>query len=90
MSAVRVVVTGRVQGVGFRHHACKMASRLGILGWVRNLRDGRVEAWLQGSDACVDAGLEWLRAGGPPAGRVDDLDASPVPPDESLHGFDVR
>jgi len=73
-----VFVRGRVQGVAFRWYARERAQELGLAGWVRNRRDGRVEAWLQGEAAAVEAMLVWLRRG-PPAARVEGLEVRGVP-----------
>ena len=70
-----VLVTGRVQGVGFRWHAADRARDLGLGGWVRNRLDGRVEAWLEGEPAAVEAMLAWLEIG-PRSARVDRLETS--------------
>lgn len=68
--AVRVIVSGRVQGVGFRDWTQREGSALGLTGWVRNVRaDGTVEAVLAGDDAAVDTMLTALRKG-PTASRV--------------------
>jgi len=75
MRAVRVVVTGRVQGVGFRYAALQQAKALGLTGWVRNRSDGSVEAWVEGSAADVDLMLQWL-AQGPGFARVRHLQVS--------------
>jgi len=64
-----VLVSGRVQGVGFRWHARAKAEELGLAGWVRNLPDGRVEALVEGEAPAVEAMLAWL-ARGPSAARV--------------------
>jgi acylphosphatase len=81
-------VHGRVQGVAFRWHARERARALGVAGWVRNLADGRVEAWLEGDGPAVEAMLEWL-ARGPAAARVEGLDVRAAEP-EGLAGYDVR
>lgn len=88
MKRVHVLVRGEVQGVGYRYTAKMTADEAGVTGWVRNRRDGSVEAEVQGSAAAVDEMLAWM-AQGPPGGRVDaaqvdDRDAV----DES--GFQVR
>jgi len=70
---VRVRIAGRVQGVGFRYWTEETACGLGLAGWVRNRRDGSVEAVLQGSPDAVEAVLDACRAG-PPASRVARLD----------------
>lgn len=86
--ARRVVVHGRVQGVGFRYAAVDAAERLGITGWVRNRRDGTVEALLQGSDDAMTAMLAWCRRG-PPHSQVRDVEVSEVAP-EALADFTLR
>jgi len=71
--AVQARVHGRVQGVGYRIWARSEAAGLGLVGWVRNERDGSVTAWLAGADMAVSSMIERLRQG--PAGasvsRVD-------------------
>lgn len=69
-ASVHVLVSGRVQGVGFRWHARHRARELGLDGWVANLDDGRVETWAQGSPGAVDEFVAWLGVGEPPA-RVE-------------------
>lgn len=72
MKTVRIVVSGRVQGVGFRAFAVREATRLGLDGWVRNLPDGRVEAVAQGGEDAVAQFVGALRRG-PVAARVDEV-----------------
>ena len=67
---VQVRIEGRVQGVGFRAYVEMRAIELGLDGWVRNRRDGSVEAVFQGAPETVDEMLR-LCAEGPPASRVD-------------------
>jgi acylphosphatase len=67
--AKHLVITGLVQGVGFRDAMCREAERLGVTGWVRNRRDGAVEAVVDGSSDAVDAIVAWSRRG-PRAARV--------------------
>jgi acylphosphatase len=71
--ARRLVIRGRVQGVGFRYASVDAAATRGVSGWVRNRRDGSVEAHVQGDAAAVDAMLAWCRHG-PPGARVDAVD----------------
>ena len=66
-------IAGRVQGVGYRDALRTEALANGIAGWVRNRRDGTVEAVLQGAPAAVDSVIEWARRG-PPAARVNGVD----------------
>lgn len=68
--AYSIIVTGRVQGVGFRYHTQHTAQALGLAGWVRNRRDGAVEIWAQGEETALEKLLAWLRHG-PPGARVD-------------------
>ena len=83
----RYVVTGRVQGVGFRYFVQRNAARIGVGGWVRNRRDGSVEAVASGTEAQLAAFEAALRTG-PPLSRVDRLAVSPSPrPDET--GFRI-
>lgn len=58
-----LVLHGRVQGVYYRESMCQQAARLGISGWVRNRRDGTVEAMIQGSEEAIARMLEWARRG---------------------------
>jgi acylphosphatase len=71
--ARHVFVSGRVQGVGFRWFVRRLALEVGVNGWVRNLSDGRVEAWIEGSEDAVATMLERLRGAKSPA-RVDDVE----------------
>jgi acylphosphatase len=73
VSCRHLFVRGRVQGVGFRWHTRAEARALGLAGWVRNLPDGRVEAWVEGEEAALERFLAWIRRG-PPAARVDALE----------------
>jgi acylphosphatase len=85
---VHVRIDGRVQGVGFRYWTEGVAVSLGLSGWVRNRRDGGVEAVFSGPADAVEEMLERCRQG-PPAARVDRLDITEQdepPPD----GFAVK
>jgi acylphosphatase len=66
-------ISGRVQGVNYREAMRMEAERLGVTGWVRNRRDGTVEAVVQGASACLDAIVAWARVG-PPAARVTSVE----------------
>lgn len=72
MRARRVVISGRVQGVGYRDWMLREAARLGVQGWVRNRRDGTVEALAAGEEAAVQALLSACRRG-PPMAQVSDI-----------------
>ncbi len=70
-------ISGRVQGVGYRDAMRSEALARGLAGWVRNCRDGSVEAVVQGDPAAVEALVAWARRG-PPAARVRELLALPA------------
>jgi len=76
LQTIRLRISGRVQGIGFRDALHSEALRLGVTGWVRNLTDGSVEALAQGDPAAVAALLEWARRG-PPAARVERVERGP-------------
>jgi acylphosphatase len=85
----RFVITGRVQGVGFRWFAHDAAAREGVDGWVRNLPDGRVEAEVEGELESVDRVEAALRRG-PAASRVDEVDVDDRAPEGRRTGFSIR
>ena len=67
-----VIISGRVQGVAFRADTRWTAQRIGVFGWVRNRRDGTVEAVIEGDTSRVENMLAWCRRG-PALARVDDV-----------------
>ncbi|MDQ5903639.1 MAG: acylphosphatase [Pseudomonadota bacterium] len=79
-------IHGRVQGVGFRWSLCEQARALGLTGWVRNRRDGSVEALVRGPAAAVDILVDWSRRG-PPAASVRTVEVSPGDNDIPLIEF---
>jgi acylphosphatase len=89
MRRIRVVISGRVQGVGYRYAMRQAASDAGATGWVRNRRDGTVEAEIQGSDDQLDALLAWA-AEGPPMARVDSVSTTAVDPVIERETFEAR
>lgn len=89
---VRLLISGRVQGVGFRQATQQEALRLGVGGWVRNLSDGRVEAFASGSAAAVQALVAWCH-GGPPGAHVTAVAAQEASPSDRQArggGFVIR
>jgi len=87
--AVSAIVTGRVQGVGFRYATLREAQQRGLTGWVRNLSDGRVEVLALGPSVAVNDLVAWL-AEGPRLASVTNVEVIPVEPDPGLSTFQVR
>jgi len=79
MPAYRYLVSGRVQGVGYRYFALREAEALGVTGFARNLPDGRVEVVAEASDEALSAFEDRLRAG-PGFASVSALERSTLPP----------
>ena len=69
---LRILVSGRVQGVFFRGSTNTKAKELGLTGWVKNLSDGRVEAVFEGEEGAVNKIISWARRG-PVFAKVEDL-----------------
>jgi acylphosphatase len=88
MVARHLQITGRVQGVGFRYSMQHEAARLGVNGWVRNRRDGSVEALVQGNAEAIAAITDWARRG-PPGAQVASLTVSEAAP-ETAKSFELR
>ena len=88
MQTTRLLISGRVQGVGYRGWVRRQALAFGLTGWVRNLRDGRVEAMARGRDDRIAAFVEALGKG-PSLAGVESVEQSPA---EALSdsGFEVR
>jgi acylphosphatase len=86
--AAHVLISGRVQGVGYRASTWDMAQLLKLTGWVRNLRDGRVEALFEGDRAHVEAIIRWCHQG-PPAAVVAQVSVE-YQPSEGLRNFEVK
>ena len=74
-AAFHLLITGRVQGVGYRDSMRAEAIRSGCTGWVRNRKDGSVEAVVEGASEAVAAVVAWAR-NGPPAARIDHVEVS--------------
>ena len=89
MIARRLVIRGRVQGVGYRYAMIDAATARGVAGWVCNRRDGTVEALVQGDAAEVEAVVAWCRRG-PPAARVEEVLALPAAADPAVVDFSHR
>ncbi|MCL4867255.1 MAG: acylphosphatase [Gemmatimonadales bacterium] len=90
MPDLQVVITGRVQGVGFRWFVRSTARRLGVAGWAMNLPDGSVRVAARGPQGALDALMAALRAG-PAAARVATVRPEPADPAGTLPDpFEIR
>jgi acylphosphatase len=81
----RLVIEGRVQGVGYRASFAEKAIALGLCGWVRNRRDGSVEACVDGDVPAIEAIILWAKRG-PPAARVGNVTIEDSGAQASLDG----
>ncbi|MDK1020639.1 MAG: acylphosphatase [Candidatus Hydrogenedentes bacterium] len=86
--ALHVCISGLVQGVGFRYAMYRHAGSLGLMGWVRNTPDGRVEALVEGEREVLERMLEWCRRG-PVLSRVDKVDSTWTQATKSFEGFEI-
>ena len=86
---VRVHITGRVQGVGFRFHTTRQASQRSLTGWVRNCADGGVEAEFQGNEDRVADMVKWCRSG-PVIASVRNVDVVACEESVGEQEFQVR
>ncbi|MGB1581434.1 MAG: acylphosphatase [Nevskiales bacterium] len=85
----RYLISGTVQGVGFRYAACQQAQNIGLSGWVRNLPDGRVEALATGTADTLSHFEDWLH-NGPPGARVAGLQIMPGQQAADSADFEIR
>ncbi len=85
----RVIISGLVQGVAFRHYTREMARKIGVTGWVRNLADGTVEAVFEGDPESVMEAVNWCH-NGPPASNVDDVRVMDEPYTGEFASFTVE
>lgn len=86
-ASLHLAIRGRVQGVGFRYAMMRQAEALGVRGWVRNRRDGSVEAMIQGSTAALEAMRRWAERG-PEGAQVTAVMATPAQGD--FAAFELR
>jgi len=89
MKRIRVFISGKVHGVFFRAETCHHAKNLNLKGWVRNLRDGRVEAVFEGNEDDVNRMIEWCRKG-PSIASVTGIETTEEPLSEDFTDFTVR
>jgi acylphosphatase len=84
-----LLISGRVQGVCFRHYTRQTALKNGVTGWVRNLPDGRVEALIEGEAQAVAATVDWCR-NGPDMARVEEIKVEKLEASEKFESFRIR
>lgn len=89
MVRVRLLISGRVQGVLFRQSARARALELGVVGWAHNLLDGKVEIVCEGEKERVEQFIEWARKG-PVLSKVEHVDASFEEYKEEFSSFEIR
>ena len=85
---LHAIVSGDVQGVGFRAHTSRIARSLGITGWVRNREDGSVEVVAEGAKTVLQELLAWLQHG-PSTAEVEKVDSKMADYEEGFHDFTV-
>lgn len=88
-SAAEIVVEGYIQGVGYRNFTQRKAEKLGLTGYVMNLRDGRVRVRVEGPLECIDDLVRDLERG-PPLARVEKVTVTRVPPTGRFASFGIR
>jgi len=88
MKRVHLFISGRVQGVFYRAFTKEVADSLGLKGWVRNLRDGRVEAVFEGEEDKISIAIERCKEG-PPYARVDNIEIIWEEP-KDLTDFEIK
>lgn len=84
--SVRLIISGRVQGVGYRDSMRMVAQALDVTGWVRNLANSDVEAVVQGDEAAIDRLVAWCH-NGPPSANVRFVDAQLIETSQSYIAF---
>ena len=88
MKRIHMFISGKVQGVSFRYYLMKEAQRLGILGWVKNLEDGRMEVIAQGKEEDLQEFLRHCRKG-PPYAEVEKVETKEMP-EQEFEGFEIK
>lgn len=88
MQAFKVIVKGKVQGVGYRASAKKIAHQLSVYGWVKNYADGNVMMEIHGDESSVENMIRWCNKG-PALARVDSLDVEEVSYEPEFKTFEI-
>jgi len=87
-AAAHLIIHGRVQGVGYRFYTQEMAGNLSLTGWVRNLPDGDVEAFVEGSRQDIETFIKGLEKG-PTMARVESVSVDWPPPQGHATEFSI-
>jgi acylphosphatase len=85
----RILIKGRVQGVGFRAYAVRISSVYGVKGWVKNMPDGNVQVLAQGDKQNLELYINHLRQG-PSLSYVSDIEIEEIDHAESYEDFDIK
>jgi len=89
VKTLHCLISGKVQGVGFRAWTKRIADQMGICGWVRNLKDGRVEALAQGEEEKLEE-FKGKLAQGPAISKVEDIECKYIDYEKKYDNFEVR
>lgn len=89
MKTIKAIVSGKVQGVGFRMYTRQKAQQLSVRGYVRNLANGDVEIVATGETEGINALLEWASSGSPSA-IVNNLEVEVITDIKEFEGFEIR
>ncbi len=87
---VKIRVSGRVQGVGFRFFTYQQAVKLGLAGYVKNLDNGDVELVAKGDSLTIAKLIQWIEQGGPASARITNIHVTKLVPEHDLTSFNVR
>lgn len=88
MNCIKVIISGRVQGVGFRYYTKRKADSLGLFGWVKNLPDNTVETYVIGTDKEIEEFIEFCKIG-PSSAHVANIKIVEDNIDRSLNSFSI-
>lgn len=88
-STQHILIKGRVQGVGFRHYILVLAENLGVIGWARNLKDGRVEAIIQGPKHVLEEFLQEIKLGTKKS-NIESMDINEIQNEPAMKGFYIK
>lgn len=86
---IHAFISGRVQGVGFRATTRRTARKLGVKGWVKNLKDGRVETVAEGNEQAIEKFIKFLHKGSAMA-RVEDVEVEEEKPKREFEAFRIK